>query len=152
MKTAPKRMLMTFFFGVLDPGTSTLRFASAGHLDPYVFRAREKKLELLSAWGFPLGVRRREPFHESAVRFEPGDRLVLYSDGLIEALNDDGEPFGFERFEGVILSRGAKGADVLKQALLESVKSFTRNRPPEDDQTLVVVSFEDRQVVALRAS
>lgn len=47
-KTAPKRMLMTFFFGVLDSEQSTLRFASAGHLDPYVFRAREKKLELLS--------------------------------------------------------------------------------------------------------
>ncbi|HEX7616212.1 MAG TPA: PP2C family protein-serine/threonine phosphatase [Thermoanaerobaculia bacterium] len=152
MKTAPKRMLMTFFFGVLDSENSSLRFASAGHLDPYVFRAREKKLELLSSWGFPLGVKRREPFHEAVVRFDPGDRLVLYSDGLIEALNDDGEPFGFERFEGVILSRGAQGADVLKQALLESVKSFTRNRPPEDDQTLVVVSFEDRQVVALRAS
>jgi len=152
MKTAPKRMLMTFFLGVLDPATSALRFASAGHLDPYVFRARERKIELLSAWGFPLGVRRREPFHESVVRFEPGDRLVLYSDGLIEALNDEGEPFGFERFEGVILSRGQKSADALKQALLESVKSFTRNRPPEDDQTLVVVSFEDRQAVALRAS
>jgi serine phosphatase RsbU (regulator of sigma subunit) len=152
MKTAPKRMLMTFFWGVLDVGTNTLRFASAGHLDPYVYRAAEKKLELLSSWGFPLGVKRREAFHESVVRFDPGDRLVLYSDGLIEALNDEGEPFGFERFEGVILSRGEKGADVLKQALLESVKSFTRNRPPEDDQTLVVVSFEDRQVVALRAS
>ncbi len=152
MKTAPKRMLMTFFYGVLDSASSTLRFASAGHLDPYVFRARERKLELLSSWGFPLGVKRREPFREFVVGFEPGDRLVLYSDGLIEALNDDGEPFGFERFEGVILSRGEKGADVLKQALLESVKSFTRNRPPEDDQTLVVVSFEERQVVALRAS
>ncbi|HSB62523.1 MAG TPA: PP2C family protein-serine/threonine phosphatase [Thermoanaerobaculia bacterium] len=152
MRTAPKRMLMTFFFGVLDPETSTLRFASAGHLDPYVFRARERRLELLSAWGFPLGVRRREPFHESVVRFEPGDRLILYSDGLIEALNDDGEPFGFERFEGVILSRGERSADVLKVALLESVKSFTRNRPPEDDQTLVVVSFEERPAVALRAS
>jgi sigma-B regulation protein RsbU (phosphoserine phosphatase) len=152
MKTAPKRMLMTFFYGVLDPATSTLRFASAGHLDPYVFRARERKLDLLSSWGFPLGVRRREPFREFEARFEPGDRLVLYSDGLIEALNDDGEPFGFERFEGVILSRGEKGGDALKQALLDSVKSFTRNRPPADDQTLVVVSFEDRQVVALRAS
>ncbi|HVO50820.1 MAG TPA: SpoIIE family protein phosphatase [Thermoanaerobaculia bacterium] len=152
MKTAPKRMLMTFFYGVLDPATSTLRFASAGHLDPYVFRSREKKLEMLSSWGFPLGVKRREPFREFVARFDPGDRLVLYSDGLIEALNDDGEPFGFERFEGVILSRGTKGADVLKQALLESVRTFTRNRPPEDDQTLVVVSFEDRQVVALRAS
>ena len=152
MKTAPRRMLMTFFYGVLDTEAATLRFASAGHCDPYVYRARARRLEPLSAWGFPLGVRRREPFRESVVSFEPGDRLVLYSDGLIEALNDDGEPFGFERFEGVILSRGEKDADVLKQALLESVKSFTRNRPPEDDQTLVVVSFEDRQVVALRAS
>ena len=67
MKTAPKRMLMTFFYGVLDPATSTLRFASAGHLDPYVFRARERKLEMLSSWGFPLGVRRREPFREFEV-------------------------------------------------------------------------------------
>ena len=148
MKTAPKRMLMTFFFGVLDPATSTLRFASAGHLDPYVFRAREKKLEMLSSWGFPLGVRRREPFREFEVRFEPGDRLVLYSDGLIEALNDDGEPFGFERFEGVILSRGTKGADLLKQALLESVKS-TRNRA-RGLQT--PSSCRSRPNVALRAS
>ena len=102
--------------------------------------------------GFPARREAPRAVPRVRVRFEPGDRLVLYSDGLIEALNDDGEPFGFERFEGVILSRGTKGADVLKQALLESVKSFTRNRPPEDDQTLVVVSFEDRQVVALRAS
>ncbi|HEY1435563.1 MAG TPA: PP2C family protein-serine/threonine phosphatase, partial [Thermoanaerobaculia bacterium] len=152
MKTAPKRMLMTFFYGVLDIEANTLRFACAGHCDPYVYRSASRTLEPLSSWGFPLGVRRRDPFRELVVQFHPGDRLVLYSDGLIEALNDDGEPFGFERFEGVILLRAERGADVLKQALLDSVKSFTRNRPPEDDQTLVVISFEDRQAVALRAS
>ncbi|HEY0787314.1 MAG TPA: PP2C family protein-serine/threonine phosphatase, partial [Thermoanaerobaculia bacterium] len=143
MKTAPKRMLMTFFFGILDPAEQRLRFASAGHLDPYLYRASEKRLVPLSSWGFPLGVRRRDPFREEQVVFETGDRLILYSDGFIEALDDDGEPFGFDRFEKVILASGTRSAADIKHALLSSVKKFTRNRPPEDDQTLVVISFEE---------
>jgi sigma-B regulation protein RsbU (phosphoserine phosphatase) len=143
IKTAPKRIMMTFFFGVLDPAAQTLLFSSAGHLDPYVFRAATGKLEALSSWGFPLGVRRREPFREHHVEFMPGDRLVLYSDGLIEAIDDDGNPFGFDRFEQTIVSNGHLAADDIKKALLGAVKKFTRNRPPEDDQTLVVVAFEE---------
>jgi hypothetical protein len=143
MKTAPKRILMTFFFGLLDPTSQTLRFSSAGHLDPYVYRAATKRLEALSSWGFPLGVRRREPFMEHSVDFDSGDRLILYSDGLIEAIDDDGDPYGFERFEKTILSCGHMHAEDIKKTLLNSIRKFTRNRPPEDDQTLVVVSFED---------
>jgi hypothetical protein len=143
MKTAPKRMLMTFFFGVLDPQGQKLRFSSAGHHDPYVYRADNGRIESLSAWGFPLGVRRREPFREYTVHFQPGDRLILYSDGLIEALDDDGEPYGFDRFERVLREAGTKSADDIKKALLQAVKKFTRNRPPEDDQTLVVISFDE---------
>lgn len=143
IKTAPKRIMMTFFFGLLDPHTQTLRFSSAGHLDPYVYRAATGKLESLSSWGFPLGVRRRDPFREHTVEFASGDRLILYSDGLIEAIDDDGEPFGFERFEKTILTNGHGSADEMKKALLTAVRKFTRNRPPEDDQTLVVVAFEE---------
>jgi len=143
IKTAPKRIMMTFFFGLLDPTTQQLRFSSAGHLDPYVYRADGGRLEPLSSWGFPLGVRRRDPFREHMVEFSPGDRLILYSDGLIEAVDDDGEPFGFERFEQVLRDAGHLSADEIKKTLLNSVRKFTRNRPPEDDQTLVVVSFEE---------
>ena len=146
IKTAPRRMLMTFFFGLLDPRTQTLRFSSAGHLDPYVYRAATRDLHPLSSWGFPLGVRRREPFREHDVEFSAGDRLILYSDGLIEALDDDGEPFGFERFEHTLREHGHATAEEIKKALLTSVRKFTRNRPPEDDQTLVVVSFNDEAV------
>ena len=142
IKTAPRRILMTFFFGLLDPASQRLRFSSAGHLDPYVYRASRKRLESLSSWGFPLGVRRRDPFREHTVTFEPGDRLILYSDGLIEAIDDDGEPFGFERFERVLLDAGHMSAEEIKKTLLGSIRRFTRNRPPEDDQTLVVVSFD----------
>jgi sigma-B regulation protein RsbU (phosphoserine phosphatase) len=134
---------MTFFFGVLDPSSQTLRFSSAGHLDPYVFRAHERHIEALSSWGFPLGVKRREPFREHTVDFEPGDRLILYSDGLIEAIDDDGDPYGFERFEKTILENGHLNAEEIKKTLLGAIRKFTRNRPPEDDQTLVVVSFDD---------
>jgi len=144
MKTAPKRILMTFFFGLLDPASQTLVFSSAGHLDPYVYRAATKRLEALSSWGFPLGVRRREPFMEHSVDFEAGDRLILYSDGLIEAIDDDGDPYGFDRFEKTILSCGHMHAEDIKKTLLNSIRKFTRNRPPEDDQTLVVVSFEEQ--------
>jgi sigma-B regulation protein RsbU (phosphoserine phosphatase) len=154
MKTAPKRILMTFFFGLLDPRSQTLRFSSAGHLDPYVYRAATRKLEELSSWGFPLGVRRREGFREHTVEFSPGDRLILYSDGLIEAIDDDGNPFGFDRFEEVITDNGHLSAEEMKKALLGAVRKFTRNRPPEDDQTLVVVAFEevDAAVLAPRSA
>ncbi|MDP9194082.1 MAG: SpoIIE family protein phosphatase [Acidobacteriota bacterium] len=143
IKTAPRRTMMTFFFGLLDPRAQTLRFSSAGHLDPYVYRVATGKMEVLSSWGFPLGVRRRDPFREHTVEFTAGDRLVLYSDGLIECVDDDGEPFGFERFEATIKSNGHLSADEIKKALLNAVRKFTRNRPPEDDQTLVVVAFEE---------
>ncbi|HVE70462.1 MAG TPA: PP2C family protein-serine/threonine phosphatase [Thermoanaerobaculia bacterium] len=145
IRTAPKRMMMTFFFGLLDARAQTLRFSSAGHLDPYIYRGGTGKLEALSSWGFPLGIRRREgeSFREHTVTFDAGDRLILYSDGLIEAVDDDGEPFGFVRFEQTIVAAGRQSADDLKKALLHAVKKFTRNRPPEDDQTLVVVAFDD---------
>lgn len=151
MKTAPKRMLMTFFFGILDPEKRELRFSSAGHHDPYVYRAATRHIDALSSWGFPLGVRRREGFREVVVQFDPGDRLILYSDGFIEALDDDGEPYGFDRFETTFAGAARGNADDIKKALLQSVKKFTRNRPPEDDQTLVVISFDAEERAAKTA-
>lgn len=142
LKTAPKRMLMTFFFGSLDLVTGELEFCSAGHLDPYVVRRRGGSPEPLSAWGFPLGVRRRSPFVLHRATLGPGDRLVLYSDGLIEAIDDDGEPFGFSRFEELLVRHGTRPPEELRREILSSVRRFTRNRPPEDDQTLVILSFE----------
>jgi hypothetical protein len=145
MRTAPKRMMMTFFFGILDPDKRIMRFSSAGHLDPYLYRKADASLECLSSWGYPLGIPRREPFREIVVQFQPGDRLVLYSDGLIEAIDDDGEPFGFDRFESTLSKAAVGSTEEIKKAVLSSVKKFTNNSPPEDDQTLVVIGFDEEE-------
>jgi len=63
-----------------------------------------------------------------------------------EALDDDGEPFGFGRFETVLRDAARDGAGEIRQSLLSAVKRFTRNRPPEDDQTLVVLSIDGEAV------
>ncbi len=145
LRTAPRPMTMTFFFGVLDPDRGEMTFCSAGHLDPYVLREGVGRPEAVSDWGFPLGVKRREPFRERTILLGPGDRLVLYSDGLIEALDDDGEPFGFDRFEATLGALPNRSAEETRAAVLSAVRKFTRNRPPEDDQTLVVLSLSSRQ-------
>ena len=134
---------MTFFFGLLDPATQTLRFSSAGHLDPYVYRAATQRLEALSSWGFPLGVRRREPFtraqrrlrgrrppHSLQRRPDRSDRRRRRSVRLRAIREDDPR------------AAATCSAEDIKKTLLTSIRKFTRNRPPEDDQTLVVVSFE----------
>ncbi|MCG3191422.1 MAG: hypothetical protein DIJKHBIC_00650 [Thermoanaerobaculia bacterium] len=142
VRIAPRRMLMTFFFGLLDQDTGILRFSSAGHLDPYIFRSATGEIEPLSCWGLPLGVHRREPFRELTTRLLPNDQLVIFSDGLIEATNDQGDPFGFERFEALLRREGRRSVETLRAELLREINRFTRNRPPEDDQTLVILKFE----------
>jgi RNA polymerase sigma-54 factor len=67
---------------------------------------------------------------------------------LIEALDDDGEPFGFGRFEDVLRAAARDGAGEIRHSLLSAVKRFTRNRPPEDDQTLVVLSMGTGEAAA----
>lgn len=152
IRTGPARMMMTFFFGILDPVSRTIRFSSAGHLDPYVYRADSGAIEVLSSWGYPLGIQRRDGFREVVVSFQPGDRMILYSDGLIEALDDQGEPFGFDRFEHVIRDAASSEAHEIRDALLRAVKKFTNNRPPEDDQTLLIVSFGETAGAAGRVA
>ena len=121
IRTAPRRILMTFFFGLLDPRAHTLRFSSAGHLDPYVYRASTGKLEALSSWGFPLGVRRREGFREHMVQFSAGDRLRRVDHLVGEAV--DGRRLGEAGAEVVGVVVGDAAQVEVAQALAQAVRA-----------------------------
>ncbi|MGV8040539.1 MAG: PP2C family protein-serine/threonine phosphatase [Thermoanaerobaculaceae bacterium] len=135
-RTGDRRAFMTLFVGILDPSTGALTYACAGHPFPLLRRAGGA-LEELGQGGLPLGLRLERAVAASATVLEPGDTLVLYSDGLPEAANPRGEPLGFERLEYCLRPGGDPPSVVAR--LLASLDTHAGTEPLRDDLSLVVV-------------
>ncbi len=147
--SALDRQLMTFFYSILDTRTGTLTYANAGHLHPYLFRAATGLVEILPSASYPLGVRENPTYPEKQVQLYPGDLLVFYSDGIIEAQSPGGEEFGFDRMEALVRKYGEHAADRFVAELLAEWRQFTFEgieRPTEDDVTMVVVKLAVAEV------
>jgi sigma-B regulation protein RsbU (phosphoserine phosphatase) len=128
------------FFGVLDPASGSLRYANAGQCYPLVWRTAQGEIEELTARGIILGVMPDPVLEERTVSLERGDVLVLYSDGVTEALNARRSLFGEERLRGALARGAAEGARGVVRRILHDVEAFTRQAAASDDLTLVVVS------------
>jgi serine phosphatase RsbU (regulator of sigma subunit)/anti-sigma regulatory factor (Ser/Thr protein kinase) len=130
----PAKMFVTCLYGVLEPSTGRFRFANAGHNLPYV-RTAEGTAEL-RATGMPLGLLPGITYEEKEAFLEPGQVMLLHSDGVAEAHSADSEMFGFPRLLDVVGSRQDAG-EVIDRVLTE----LDRFTPPaweqEDDITLV---------------
>jgi serine phosphatase RsbU (regulator of sigma subunit) len=128
-------MFVTCLLAVLEPESGELRFANAGHPLPYQCRSQE--LRELHARGMPLGLLPEQVYDEGQSHLEPGDSLWLFSDGLVEAHNPQGEMFGLPRLQGLLLGIN----DVQIDALLADLHTFTGSGwEQEDDITFVTVS------------
>ena len=132
---------VTAFYGIYDPRTREMRYASAGHLPPRVRRADGRIDAAFDAGGLPLGLDRDEQYADGVARFAAGDLLVLYTDGITEAhRGDDFELFGTERLDAAIAGCGRDAADALA-SVLRDVHHFTRGAAPSDDQTVLCAAF-----------
>ncbi|MBO9542782.1 SpoIIE family protein phosphatase [bacterium] len=148
-----ERRFMTFFYSLLDSETGRLTYANAGHPYPFLYRSARRTVEMLEMASYPLGVRPTLRVKEQEVTLEPGDMLVFYSDGIIEAQNGQGQEFGFERMEKLILDHGHLSAEGLKAKLLKTWQQhvYEGTRPldyqaiksdrADDDITIVVVKY-----------
>jgi len=94
---------------------------------------------LLSTGGIPLGVLKNAAFSEDIVYFMPGDSLILYTDGVTEAENAEGEPYGVHRLEQVVRRNLRRSASELCDAIIEDVRQYTDSETRSDDLTVVVV-------------
>jgi serine phosphatase RsbU (regulator of sigma subunit) len=131
----PDRMFVTCLCAILDPATGTLMFANAGHSLP-VKRTDHGVVEL-RATGIPLGLMPDMEYEELEADIAPGECLIFYSDGLIEAHNPDREMFGSERLF-TMLDGDVKDSQSLINCLLSELKAFTGvDWEQEDDVTLV---------------
>lgn len=133
----PANMFVTCFFGVLNLHTGHLHYANAGHCLP--FKLSNGVPVELRARGMPLGLLPGSTYEEKETRFEPGEQIFLYSDGLLEAHNLQGEMFGIPRIVANLKSPNT--AEVLAR-LLNSLAIFTGQGEQEDDVTCMLI---DRQ-------
>jgi serine phosphatase RsbU (regulator of sigma subunit)/anti-sigma regulatory factor (Ser/Thr protein kinase) len=132
----PPQMFVTCLYGVLDPATGRLRYANTGHNLPYVQTA-DGVVEL-RATGMPLGLMPAMSYEEQEATLEPGDTLLLHSDGLVEAHDPERRMFGFSRLMALV--GGCSGGRELIDLLLAELREFTGpGWEQEDDITLVTV-------------
>lgn len=137
-RTGGPRAFMTLFYAILEPRTGEMEYACAAHPYPILRRADGELIEL-GQGALPLGLRRDTTFVRDTVRLEPGDLLLLYSDGLPEAVGGPrDDAFGFERLKGLLRAPGEPQA--VHDRILAAVEGHLQGKALADDLTLVVIA------------
>jgi sigma-B regulation protein RsbU (phosphoserine phosphatase) len=142
-KTATERFT-SLFWGFFDPQRSTIQYINAGHLPPYLLRKTDNQIETrrLEIGGPVMGLLPGANFQQGEEFVAPGDLLVAFSDGVVEATSDAGEEFGDKRLLAVIQEVWDSSATDIRNAIHARLKEFTGDLPVVDDQTLIVVRFK----------
>jgi serine phosphatase RsbU (regulator of sigma subunit) len=135
----PPSMFVTCFYGVLDPQSGSFRYANAGHNLPCCSRRRDGLADELRARGMPLGLMPGMSYEEKETVLGPGEGVLFYTDGLIEAHNPQGEMFGTPRLLGLLSERSEDGRG-LSATLMEELERFTgEGWEQEDDIALLTL-------------
>jgi sigma-B regulation protein RsbU (phosphoserine phosphatase) len=137
IETGGPRAFLTLFYAVLDPASGDLEYICAGHPFP-LLRRPDGTVEKLGTGSFPVGLRSRISPESSATALDSGSLLLLYTDGVPEALNEDGDAFGFDRLER-IFSAGGTPQEVHDRIITE-LGRFEGDGKLEDDRSLVVIA------------
>jgi sigma-B regulation protein RsbU (phosphoserine phosphatase) len=138
--TTPEKFA-TFFYAILDTEQEQLSFCNAGHNYPFLM-SHDREQRQLTTTGIVLGALESFSFQEEVIPFKAGDLLVIYSDGITEAMDDKDEEFGEERLAELISSHSADSADSLTDAIFESVRGHAGDSLQTDDMTLLVIKRE----------
>lgn len=128
---------VTLWYGTLDRDTGRLTYCNAGHEAPLL--VRDGKLIPLDIGGMIVGVDRDQTYDKGVFDFRPGDMLLLYTDGLPDAMNADGHRFGRQRTEQLLLDVADKSANDALNHILWTVRQYTGPRRATDDTTLIVI-------------
>jgi len=129
---------VTLFYGILDRESHELRFCNAGHDPPFHF-FKGTQVNRLRTGGIVLGILNDFPFQEEVIPISPGDLMVIYSDGIPEAMNSSKEQFGEEKLEKILLERRSESAEGIIDAVVSAVRQHAGAWPQSDDMTMIVV-------------
>ncbi len=132
---------VTMFYGVLNLDAMRFRYASAGHEPMMHYRAKEHSVEYLkTAHGFPLKLLESDDYDEKEIDFKPNDKLILFTDGLVEIRDVNGALFSPERLEKLVLRYHDLPPQEFIEAIITEIGTIQTEQPFQDDVTMLVIS------------
>jgi serine phosphatase RsbU (regulator of sigma subunit) len=137
---SPAGLFVTVFYGILDPAAGTLTYCNAGHHPPYLLEAHAgEAVHPLPGRGIALGVIEDSEWEPVTIELPVGAALLLYTDGVLDALNAQEERFGTTHLLDIARTNLGRSADEMQQQLLGRLQQFMGDAPQFDDITLVTV-------------
>ncbi len=137
----------TLFFGTLDRD-GHLEFINAGHPSPFLIRKGAAE-EAFTEGSYPVGLVPEARYAAASLKLEPGDTLVLFSDGVTEAMDPDEQLYGVGRLKELLTGQAECPLDQLQKNILQSVENFSRGAHQTDDVTLLIVRYRATSASAL---
>jgi sigma-B regulation protein RsbU (phosphoserine phosphatase) len=135
--TAPNKFA-TLFYGIIDNNNNQLIYCNAGHNNPFLISA-ENKITRLEKGGMIIGMMPSVPYVEETVQLNSGDLLIVFSDGITEAMNAVEEEFGEQKFIDLVLENINESPENLIDIVIKKVQEFSGNQSQADDVTLVII-------------
>jgi len=137
-------MFVALLYAVHNVKDGSVGLCSAGQTQPLLLSAKTAEATLVETVGdtFPLGILDEANYEETQLQMEPGDKVVYYTDGIVEAMNKNEDMYGFERLHEVVKSSPAETAEALMNDIIKDVSDFTGAAPQHDDLTIIVVSAD----------
>jgi serine phosphatase RsbU (regulator of sigma subunit) len=138
-ENTPTESYITFFTGVYDSSNRELRYINAGHNPPFLIRGRSGKVQELTVGGLILGMMPGASYDTERIKLQANDLLVLFTDGVTEAMNDSEEEFGEERLLKTVHDNIHLGTEEIVSAVRRKVIKFTGSEHFDDDFTMLIV-------------
>lgn len=135
-------MFVTLIYAVYDPSTRKLTFANGGHNTPVVISADGKATRLPLTGGVALGLVPGLEYQQTSVTLAKGDSVVLYTDGVTEAMNESEEEFGMDRLENLFVESKPATAQAVNEVIFDAVMEFAGDAPQSDDITCMTLRAE----------
>jgi phosphoserine phosphatase RsbU/P len=142
----------TFFYAQIDGEARRLRYVNAGHNPPYLLRyaaaPADRVINELPAGGTVIGLFPQSSYEEATIELRPGDVLMAFTDGVLEALNPNDEEYGEERLRDLLRSVGHLPADEIAARIAESLKVWIGNAAQYDDLTFILLQVNANRPAA----
>ncbi len=143
LRDTRENQFLTLFYGILDPGTHTLHWCSAGHEPGIRLKRQSGQIEELPNTGMPLGITEDVEYEPGGpITLEPGDLVLICTDGIRETHNPDRNMFGWERLHRLLVDNAHLSTRLICEKIVQALQDFRQDSPQEDDVTMVIIKYQ----------